>query len=400
MSFSDLLQNKLGNFEEELSELRPFPAGSLEKFVQKFSHSSEEFNFYQSTITLRFDKDKHVYYRLGALGELLVVDGVTNTTHIINASERLVPWAAKKTVEKMLRIIPTAAREDGTIVLKPLTLAEFTTIALEAKNAHREHLEDAGDVGHMAHRCLEDSIRRAIQSDPEKIVRQLINLPSDERAINAANGGKAWMDAHHVRWIETEGKIYSRLHNFAGTADGLAICNSCEDKACCSAPFKDHLSLIDWKSSNYLNVSFLFQTAAYQHAKQEESGLDIKDRWVIRLGKSEDEAGKVEPWFMSGNDFVDDFAGFISCLNLTRLVRSADERMKAQKGNIRAIRKEQRETSKAIEKEQSKLAKALEKAEAKRLREEDKARIKAEAKETREQAKQSKIKLPMETNNE
>jgi len=40
------------------------------------------------------------------------------------------------------------------------------------------------------------------------------------------------------------------------------------------------------------------------------------------------------------------------------------------------------------------------KAEAKRLREEDKARIKAEAKATREQAKQSKIKLPMETNNE
>jgi hypothetical protein len=60
------------------------------------------------------------------------------------------------------------------------------------------------------------------------------------------------------------------------------------------------------------------------------------------------------------------------------------------------VQKAQKEAAKA----QEKLDKVEAKAEAKRLREEDKARIKAEAKETREQAKQSKIKLPMETNNE
>lgn len=350
----------------------------------------ESYWFYDHTVELRFDTDKHIYYLVGTLGNLLEQNGVTNTVHIINAAEMLVPWAAKMTVAKLLRLIPTET-VDGVLRIKPITFEEFTTIALEAKSAHKDKLDEAGDIGHMAHKCLEDSIRRAITLDPEKIVRDLVNIPEDERAATAANNAKSWMDQHNVKWIETETKIYSKQHQYAGTMDGLAYVSSCNDRSCCREHFVDRLSLIDWKSSNYLKIEYLFQTASYQFAKMEEHpDLKIVDRWILRLGKNEDEAGKFEPWHMEPSDFEKDFAGFLACLTLTRIVDEVDTRMKDQKKLIRAVRKEIKEAAKLIQKEQEKLAKALAKAEAKKLKEAEKLRIKEEAKAKREADKAAK----------
>ena len=199
------------------------------------------------------------------------------------------------------------------------------------------------------------------------------------------------MAAHNVRWCETESKIYSREFDYAGTMDGLAVCDSCNDKACCPVAFKDRLSLIDWKSSNYLNITYLWQAASYKKAKTEEfPNLNIEDIWILRLGKSEEEAGRFEPWHQSLDSYEEDFQGFLACLNLTRLVDSGEERMKTQKGSIRAIRKEQKETAKALKHEQEKLQKALDKAAAKKAKEEEKVRIKAEAKAERERLKAEK----------
>ena len=369
---------------------QPSPkAGGLDAFFSRFS-KTESYWFYNHTIELQFDTDKHIYYLVALLGNLIEQNGVTNTVKIINASEMLVPWAAKMTVAKLLRLMPTEVI-DGTLRVKPITFEEFTTIALEAKSAHKDKLDEAGDIGHMAHKCLEESILYAIAHDPEKIVRQLINLPQDERASNAANGAKSWMDKHRVRWVETETKIYSREHQYAGTMDGLAYVDSCSDSSCCREAFENRLSLIDWKSSNYLKIEYLFQTASYQHAKMEEHPeLNIVDRWILRLGKNEDEAGKFEPWHMEPSDYEKDFAGFLACLTLTRLVDEVETRMKDQKKLIRAKRKEIKEAAKLIAKEQEKLEKALAKAEAKKLKEAEKERLKTEAKANREAAKAAK----------
>jgi len=145
------------------------------------------------------------------------------------------------------------------------------------------------------------------------------------------------------------------------------------------------MSLIDWKSSNYLKIEYLFQVAAYKHAKHEEfPNLHIEDTWILRLGKSEEEAGKFEPWHMSEEEDPEDFSGFLACLTLTRIVDSVEERMKTRKVGIRGIKKQQRETAKALAKEQEKLRKAIEKAAAKVIKEQEKQRIKAEAKAERE----------------
>jgi hypothetical protein len=296
---------------------------------------------------------------------------------------------------------------NGIVRIKALTFEEFTTVALEAKSAHKDKLEEAADTGHAAHQCLEDSIKHALQSTPQKTVQQLINLPSDDRAVNAANAALSWMNQHAVRWVETETKVYSRMHNYAGTADGLATCDSCQDKACCPVEFKDRLCLIDWKTSNHLRTEYLLQTAAYVQAEQEEKGIEIQERFVLRLGKNEEEAGRFEAWHCPIEDFASDLSGFLACLTLTRAMRSVEDRMKTQKNSIRVVRKEQKETAKALAKEKEKLEKALAKAETKRLKEEEKVKVKAEAKAERERLKAEKksailveveapCKLPME----
>jgi hypothetical protein len=396
MSFTDLF-NKFGGLETEPSELPPAPTrGGLEGFIQKFGNVSETYKFYGDTIELRFDKESWTYFLVNAeLGNLEPQNGVTGITKIINISDRLVPWSAKVMAAKLLRLIPTEMVE-GVIRIKPLTLEEFTVVVLEAKSAHKDKLDEASDTGGLAHTALEDSIRYAIQNDPEKKVRQLINLPADERAVNAANSAKNWMDQHNVRWLETEHKIYSKKYKYAGTTDGLCLVDSCSDEACCRVPFKDRMSIADWKSSNYLSIGYLFQTAAYENAYEEENGVDVEDRWILRLGKSEEEAGKFEPWHLTAEDFAEDFAGYLACLTLSNLVDSVEERMKAAKGQVRAIRKVQKETAKALAKEQEKLAKALAKAEAKRLKEIEKHKIREEAKAAREVLKAAKINLPME----
>jgi hypothetical protein len=280
VSFADLIAKKSGaggcEYCDEFPDAGlPEPSrsglGSLESFIQKHSHVSEEYKFYNGEITIRFNKDEHRYYRVADLGNLIPLNGVTTVVGIIDKSYMLTPWAAKMAIQKLLRIMPTEMVE-GIIRIKPLTFEEFTVVALEAKGAHKEKLDEASDIGHQAHKCLEESILHAMANDPQKVVRQLINLPTDELAANAAAGGFNWMVAHNVRWIETESKIYSREHDYAGTMDGLAVCDSCNDKACCSEVFKDHLSLVDWKSSNNLKLEYLLQTASYQKAITEEFG--------------------------------------------------------------------------------------------------------------------------------
>jgi hypothetical protein len=344
---------------------------ALATFMSKFSPNMESIWFYEGKCEIRFDKESHRYYRVEELGNLTLLRGVTNVVHIIDRSMALMPWAAKKVAEKMIRLVATETR-DGQIYLVPMTLAYFTQLVMEAKKAPNEEKEEAGDIGHMAHACLEDSIRHALDHTEDHIVRELKNLPTDEKAATAANSAFNWMKAHNVRWIETEGKIYSKQYGYAGTMDGLAYVDSCTDRTCCRSSFTNHLSLIDWKSSNYLYIEFLFQTASYQHAKQEESGIKIEDRWVLRLGKNEDEAGKFEPWYMGPEDFQQDLDGFLACLRLVELVDSVTDRMKNQKALIKGVKKEVRETQKAIEKAEEKLEKARAKAFKKTQREAEK----------------------------
>lgn len=259
---------------------------SLESFINRFTGMADEvYTFYNGTVTLKFNKEEHKYYRIGELGNLLPVNSVTVLIHILDKSNALVPWCAKVMAEKLLRLTPTEMI-DGVIRIKGIPLEQYITIVTEAKSAHKDKLEDAADVGSMAHNWLELYIRAILAKNAEQQRILLEQKCTDERATNCVNAALDWMQKHNVRWIETERKIYSRTFDFAGTADGIALVDSCEDKTCCSEEFKDHLSVIDWKSSNYLYLEYLYQTAAYLLALVEEFGEETWEDLKILLGKS------------------------------------------------------------------------------------------------------------------
>lgn len=404
------LNDFMSKFSKQEESLEPEQQGpimlsagapqALGAFLEKFTTLTESYFFYGGTIELRFDKENHKYYKVDPeLGNLIEQLGVTNTVHIIDRSVALTPWAAKKVAEKILRTVPVTSRDFvvdvannislPVLYVPEMKLEDFTQLVMEAKTAPKDILIEAGDIGHIAHKCLEDSIQHAIDHN-NGIVKELLYIPEDEKAASCARAALDWMRKHNVRWIKTEQKIYSREYEYAGTMDGSAFVDSCDDPSCCAHLFKDHRSLIDWKSSNYLYIEYCYQTASYLGAEVEEYGIPFDDRWILRLGKNEEEAGKFEPWYLAGDTFAEDFAGFLACLNLTKLVHSVDKRMQAQKKGVRAAQKKQKAEQKEIAKMKAKVEKEAERAQKKLDRATERERIKAEAKLNREEAKRAK----------
>lgn len=277
--------------------------------------------FYGKKVTLWFDVNNHVYLREYDDGKMVQQDGVTSIVHIIDKSDALVPWAAKKVAEKMIDIMPVEPDDDFNMFTTRLSPEAFYDLVMSAKKAPRDIKEDAADLGTLAHNCLEDSIRAAMgnilifHDDQGATVTEIINWPVEPRSINCVKAAFDWMQKHHVRWLETERKVYSKKHCYAGTMDGLAYVSSCTSPKCCPAPFTNRLSLIDWKSSNGLWLEYRLQVAAYLAAYQEETSDEVTDRFILRLGK---EDGKFEPWHLELSDQIVDFKGFLQCLELSR----------------------------------------------------------------------------------
>jgi hypothetical protein len=236
----------------------------LESFIEKFGRVSEEYKFYNGEITLRYYDDEHVYYLLKDDGTEERQDGVTQSCHIIDKSGALVPWSAKMMQQKLMATIP-GTKTAGAVVMSEAELDEWVT---KGKSAHKEKLEEAGKTGHIAHNWIENYIKLLLVGEIH--LAKFLPRPFDPRAAQAVVAALEWMDRHNVRWIDTERKIYSRKYKYAGTLDGLALTDSCDDPKCCPELYTNHFTVVDWKTSNYLYLEYLLQTAAYENAILEE----------------------------------------------------------------------------------------------------------------------------------
>lgn len=354
--------------------------------INKFGGWTESYWFYEnsdSPIELRYDPKDHVYLLVTDTGELEAQNGVTNVCHIIDKSPALVPWGCKMMAQKFLSTIPPFYNSEGEKYV--FTYGELEKLILDAKAAHKEKLEDAGAVGHIAHNWIETYIKLTLAGDKEGRLKHRQEMPKDSRAQKACEAGLDWMKQHNVRWRATERKIYSRHYKYAGTMDGLCICDSCQDPKCCANPFTDRLTVADWKTSNYLYMEYLFQTAAYQRAYIEETGENVLDRWIIRLGK---EDGEFEAWHREAHTIGMDFEGFKLALDLTRHVRAVELNLQARAQALRAAIKAEKDAARAaktlVEEEKKALAKA----------EKQQARLEALAKECPKAKKYKGMKAP------
>ena len=329
-----------------------------EGFIRRYGNLTEKYTFYKGEVELRYNVRDHIYMLVTPTG-LVPQDGVTSVCHVIDKSEVLIPWAVKMMGIKLVADIPKMQLPTGEVIVN-LKLEDFEIEVQKAKSAHKDKLEDAGAVGHQAHNWVEHFIKSVLKEDESRKLELLANMPQDDRAANGVIAALDWMKNHNVRWISTERKIYSRKFGYAGTLDGLCVVDSCDDPKCCPHAFKDRLSVADWKTSNYLYPEYRLQTAAYQQAHVEESGDQVQDRWIIRLGK---EDAKFEAWHLEYEAFAGDFKAFEDALDLTRSVRAIKKDIADRKDVQRTENKRVKEAAKKVKEEELAAEKAAKKAE-------------------------------------
>ena len=291
----------------------------------------EKYYFYDNEICLEYDPVDHVY-----LLDNVEVPGVTGIVKIIDKSAVLINWAVKLTADKIL----------STSVDFPITRETLSEIVLDAKKAHRQKLENAANIGKSAHAQIEQIIKDRLShpitiGDDSVTWTSILRGPTYiDQVDNCVGAALDWMTRHNVRWVCTERKIYSRTFKYAGTLDGIARVDSCQDRECCPEEFKDRLSLIDWKSSNQLYNEYLLQTSGLTrgHTKK-RLGEIIHDRWVIRLGKDD---GEFEAWHIGPESYYEDWYAFEHCLALTQSIKSVTLRMKEFKKKKNHVKKAKR----------------------------------------------------------
>jgi hypothetical protein len=337
----------------------------------------EKYPFYKGEVMLGYDSKKHVYFRYED-GIKILVPGVTSVVGIIDKSGPLTQWAANETCN----YVRTKLVTDGKVFpfLDPITgdLHEYidTEILLawleEARFNYRTISKTATDIGHIAHDWLEKYNIARLNKDSVAEDDLLAHLPEDEKAKNCVEAALDWMIRHNYEPIYTERKIYSRIHDYAGTLDNVGWFDGCGDESCCGkyAYVKHVLVVTDWKSSKSHYDEYRFQTAAYLEAIHEETGKRPELRIVIRLGK---EDGVVDPKIYGADSQAEDFGAFFHALELYNRVKYLENAEREKKAKA----KEAGKAEKAALKETAKLEKAAAKLAAKKT--EAKSRVPVEA---------------------
>jgi hypothetical protein len=348
------------------------------------------YHFYNNTVEMMYDDAEHSYFRFDGEGNRIEIPSVTTILKVaIDKSPALMAWAVKLCA---VHITENLFNADGT--MRQLSTEEFTQLVDAAKGQHKVKLDEAGDIGKVAHDFLERIAKDAIEHTDGYVTRAsfLPQMPNGyvqgsdvalelrtSLARNCVVAGLNWIKRHNVRFVHAERKIYSKAYDFAGTTDGVAYVDSCDDISCCRGEsFKARLAVLDYKSSNELRESYAWQCSAYQFALIEELGLDIKYRYVLRLGKTD---GRFEPWMIDSKFFNLDIDTFLNALKLYRSLEEIKARRSEDKRALRALIKERKDAEKAKLAEETKLAKLAEK--------EAKAAIKAEEKAERDAAKKA-----------
>jgi hypothetical protein len=309
------------------------------------------FTMYGGRVELYYDDGPHTYFRFDEDGNRVNIDSATTILHIIDKSFALVPWATRLCVDTIRNGM---FNEDGT--LKTLATEELLALLEEARTKHKTRLEEAGDLGKLAHNALEDTIRYAIEHTGG-YVRERINPPENPHALSCYNAAIAWMDRHNVRWLSTERKVYSLKWDVPGTTDGVCIVgNNCDDLACCRGRvFSNRKAIADWKSSNELRDEYAYQTVLYLEAYCEETGEEIEDRWVLRLAKTGDE---FEPWYIPPEFIEADRQAFLAARDLHRSLKEIRERRSAERKEIKTLIRAKATLEREMAKEADRVARA------------------------------------------
>lgn len=235
---------------------------------------------------LSFEEKKHYYFWNDQF-----VPGVTTILGRIAKGFWFDSWLKNQTRDYWLaNVKPGIPYSDDQ--LKAIHKSSFSASGKIAK--------DAAKIGTNAHEYVEAWFKK--QELPE------LNTPEAGRAIEAFH---KWLEDHHVEVLDSERMVMSKEFYYAGTCDFVAKVDGV-------------LCVGDLKTSKYIYNEHRFQTAAYQHALEEEkrfNGENMKfpGRLILRLDKA---SGDFEAKMF--NDFDLDFSGFLGALKLHKALQTIE----------------------------------------------------------------------------
>ncbi len=206
---------------------------------------------YDGELSLSFNEDRHWYFVDGEY-----IPGVTSILKFSDSPAKrrtLEGWRERK-FQEFLELRRDDIRAADEVKFKRL-LREMTRYPYEAT-------AEAADIGTLVHSYAERYIK---EEKPE--------LPENPTARRCAKQFVEWFQCRNVEPLHTEFRCVSREHWYAGTADLDAIVNG-------------ERAIVDFKTSKGMYESFGYQLAAYQHARQEELGIDYAARYVARFDKN------------------------------------------------------------------------------------------------------------------
>lgn len=240
----------------------------------------EQHKLYNGEVTLYYDDSKHLYFVTDKENnlEMAPIIGVTTVTSVLE-KPALINWAVYK------MCIPYI-REN----LKPNKKYDELEIEKILKEAGRQHTikkEEAGQAGTMVHAWAENYIKGR---KPKK--------PKNPQLLNGVKAFLNWVEAHKVKFIASEKKIYSRLFHYAGTLDAIGTIDG-------------KLALIDFKTGSGLYPEMLLQVAAYLRADREESERKYNSAWIARFDK---ETAEFETKCIPIEEVNKDFQAFLGAL--------------------------------------------------------------------------------------
>jgi hypothetical protein len=243
------------------------------------------FELYGGEVMLTFDEKKHVYRVEGEKGLLNVTPSVTGITGIIDKSGPLMWWAVGCAVDWIRENLDDWDLEDEVAA---------TTFWHDAKRAHFRKSKEATDIGTLAHKWIE-----------EYLADWKPTMPKNPQLLSTIESWLDWAHENQILAYETEFKVYSREHDYAGTCDFDGIING---ERC----------IADWKTGKAVYPEHRLQTIAYLLAREEEL-KDLYDaRWVVVLPK---DGGDIIAERIDPKDNAKHEAGFLGALALHKALK-------------------------------------------------------------------------------
>lgn len=218
-----------------------------------------KYELYAGDVTLEFDEKKHIYTVDGQ-----AVPSVTGITKIIDKSGPLMWWAVGQALEFV------KAQEPHWEALDEI---EQNQLLHDAHRAHLRTSKKAADIGTLVHEWIDDFLMAKRDRD---------DLPKNVSARSSVTSFLEWYDAWVEGVVETEFKVYSREHGYAGTAD-------CD--AFVAGPNGRERAIIDWKTSKSIYPEYEIQGNAYIMAREEELDVTYDALYIIALPK---DGGKIK----------------------------------------------------------------------------------------------------------